>query len=304
MGPNETWGISGPTFLVVYALLAVVALAVAVTLRRSLRAGRAVSADGLHSRPEDVAYLNGGPDLAVYAALSAMHVDGSIATAGPSAVGIVRSTGAVSRQASGLQHAIHGAAARPVPRRTLPSGPRVAAALAEIRDRLEREGLVLTDEQRQSYRRPAFLLLAVLAVGLVRMVAGVSNGRPVGYLLVVLVLVALAALVLTVRVPVRTAAGDVALAAQRNSHQVLSPAMRPSWGAVGAGGAALSVGLFGVGALLAAEPTFADELVAQKTVAAGGGVFSGGASGAGGAGEGDGGGGRGGGGRGGGGCGG
>lgn len=302
MGQNETWGISGSTFLVIYVLLAVVVAVVAVNIRRSLRAGRAVSADGLQSRPEDVAFLNGGPDLAVYAALSAMHVEGSIATSGPSAVGIVRSVG-VARQASALQNAIHGAAARPVPRRTLPSEPRVAGALAEIRDRLERAGLILTEEQRRSYRRPAFLMLAVLAFGVVRMIAGVSNGRPVGFLLFVLFLVAVTSVILLVRVPVRTAAGDVALAAQRSRHQALSPAMRPDWGSVGAGAAALSVGVFGVGALMAAEPAFAEELQAQKSAAmgGGGGVFSG--DGGGGGGDGGGGGGCGGGGCGGGGCG-
>lgn len=283
MGRYETWGVSGSTFLVIYVLLAAVALAVAVGIRRSLRAGRAVSPDGLQSRPEDVAYLNGGQDLAVYAALSAMHVDGSIATSGPSSVGIVRSAGAVPRQASGLQRAVHAAAARPVPRRTLPAEPRVAAALAEIRDRLERAGLILTADQRRSYRRPAFLMLAVLAFGVVRMVAGVSDGRPIGFLLFVLFLVAVTSVVLLVRAPVRTAAGDVALAEQRSRHTALSPSMRPDWGAVGAGGAALSVGVFGVGALMAAQPAFAEELEAQKSAAmGGGGVFSGGDGGGGG----------------------
>ncbi|TCK20484.1 TIGR04222 domain-containing membrane protein [Pseudonocardia endophytica] len=303
MGPNETWGISGSTFLVIYIVLAVVVLGVAISIRRSLRSGRPVSADGLQSRPEDVAYLNGGPDLAVYAALSSMHVEGSIATSGPSAVGIVHSVG-TARQASPLQNAIHGAAARPTPRRTLPVEPRVAAALAEIRDRLERAGLYLTEEQRRSYRRPAFLMLAVLAFGIVRAIAGVSNGRPVGFLSFLLFVVAGATLILFARVPLRTAAGDTALAAQRQRHTALSPSMRPDWGAVGAGGAALSVGVFGVGALLAAQPAFAEELEAQKSAAmggGGGGFFSG--DGGGGGGDGGGGGGCGGGGCGGGGCG-
>ncbi len=304
MGQNETWGISGSTFLVVYVLLAVVALVVAVNVRRSVRAGRAVSADGLQSRPEDVAYLNGGQDLAVYAALSGMHVDGSIATSGPSAVGIVRSVGTVARQAGALQHAIHAAAQRPVPRRTLPVEPRVAAALREIRTRLEQAGLLLTAEQRRGYRRPGFLMLAVLLLGVVRLLAGVANGRPVGFLLVAVLVVAVAALILLVRVPERTASGDAALAAQRARHTALSPAMRPDWGAVGAGAAALSVGVFGVGALMAAEPAFAEELEAQKSAAMGGSdggsFFSGGD---GGGGDGGGGGGGGGGGCGGGGCG-
>lgn len=219
----------------------------------------------------------------MYAALAAMHVDGSIATSGPSAVGIVRSVGAVPRQASTLQQAIHGAAARPVPRRTLPAEPRVAGALNEIRDRLERAGLLLTADQRRSYRRPAFLMLLVLVLGVARLVAGVANGRPVGFLLFGLLVVAVMSVILLVRIPVRTAAGDVALAAQRSRHTALSPAMRPDWGTVGAGAAALSVGVFGVGALMAAEPAFAEELEAQRSAAmGGGGGFSGGDGGGGG----------------------
>jgi uncharacterized protein (TIGR04222 family) len=272
MGQDQTWGISGSAFLMIYVLLAVVVLVVAVRIRRSLRAGRAVSADGLQSRPEDVAYLNGGPELAVYAALSGMHVDGSIATSGPSATGIVHAVG-VPRQASALQNAIHSAAARPVPRRTLSSEPGVASALAEIRDRLERAGQILTEEQRRSYRRPGFLLLALLAFGVVRLFAGLSNGRPVGFLVFALLVTAVVSVMLLVRVPYRTNAGNVAMEAQRSRHTALSPSMRPDWGAVGAGGAALSVGVFGVGALLAAEPAFAEELEAQHSATMGGGSF-------------------------------
>lgn len=305
MGTDETWGISGSTFLVVYVLIAVAVLVAAIVSRRSIRAGRPVSAASLQSRPEDVAYLNGGQDLAVYAALSAMHVDGSIATAGPGSAGVVHATGTPAWGASGLQRAIHHATAQPAARRTLATEPRVAAALGEIRDRLERAGLILTAAQRRAYRRPGFWMIGVAVLGLVRLFAGAANGRPVGYLSLLLMAAAVASVVLFVKAPVRTAAGDAALAAQRARHTALSPSMRPDWGAVGAGGAALSVGVFGVGALLAAQPAFAEELEAQKYAAmGGGGSYSGGGDGGSSGGDGGGGGGGcGGGGCGGGGCG-
>ena len=93
MGPNlggETWGISGSTFLVVYLVIALAALVAVFGMRRSLRGtGFRADAAQLARSPEDVAYLNGGRDLAVYAALSAMHVDRSIGTA-PGIKGMVR----------------------------------------------------------------------------------------------------------------------------------------------------------------------------------------------------------------------
>ena len=46
--------------------------------------------------------------------------------------------------------------------------------------------------------------------------------------------------------------------------------MRPDWAVYGPSGAALSVGVFGVGALWAADPAFAGELALQRATAASG----------------------------------
>ena len=105
MGPNlggETWGISGSTFLVVYLVIALAALVAVFGMRRSLRGtGFRADAAQLARSPEDVAYLNGGRDLAVYAALSAMHVDRSIGTA-PGIKGMVRAGGPVPAHDIGI----------------------------------------------------------------------------------------------------------------------------------------------------------------------------------------------------------
>jgi len=80
---HETWGIGGPTFLLAYLVLAVAVIVAAVLTQRSLADVSAErSATRLHERPYDVAYLNGGAQLAVTAALSAMHRAGTISTAG------------------------------------------------------------------------------------------------------------------------------------------------------------------------------------------------------------------------------
>ena len=68
---GDTWGISGPTFLLAYLVLAV---AVGVAVVRTRRALADVSAERpasrMEERPYDVAYLNGGAQLAVTAALA------------------------------------------------------------------------------------------------------------------------------------------------------------------------------------------------------------------------------------------
>ena len=70
--------------------------------------------------------------------------------------------------------------------------------------------------------------------------------------------------------PRRTRAGDEALRRLADDHHALSPAMRPDWAVYGPAGAALSVGVFGVGALWAADPAFAGELALQRATAASG----------------------------------
>ncbi len=68
---GDTWGISGPTFVVIYLLLAGSLLAVAVLARRAVptEPGRQPAA-GWDADPERVAYLNNGPTLALTAALT------------------------------------------------------------------------------------------------------------------------------------------------------------------------------------------------------------------------------------------
>lgn len=276
---GDTWGIPGPTFLVVYLVLAVTAVGYAVTQRRRIASGgRRGAGRALDGRPEDVAYLNGGPNLAVYAALSAMHVDGSIVTSGRT-TGQVRAGGTPGPRATALQRAIHTAARRLTPGRTLRTHGPVRDELRRIAHRLESEGMLLSAADRARFRGLAWLPGAVVVLGLVRVAAGYTGGRPVGFLTLLVIAVSVVTVELAIRVPHRTRHGDAALEAVRTRHVTLAPDMRPDWTAVGAGAAALSVGAFGVGAMLAAEPAFADELAAQKFTALGGGSGSGGGGG-------------------------
>jgi uncharacterized protein (TIGR04222 family) len=259
---DDTWGISGPTFLLAYVVLAVAVVVAAVRARRALTD---VSADRpagrIDDRPYDVAHLNGGADLALTAALSAMHRTGTIATSGR---GVVVATARPESRADELERAVHHAAAAPVSRHRLAAAGAVASALHRIEQRLVAAGLVLDAQRRQRIRLVGGWVLVVAALGVVRVVAGAANGRPVGFLIVLVLVVLAVGLLLVLRVPRRTRAGDALLRRLAADHHLLSPSMRPDWEVYGPAGAALAVGVFGVGALWAADPAFATDLAAQR----------------------------------------
>jgi uncharacterized protein (TIGR04222 family) len=263
---GTTWGISGPMFLLVYAVVAVAVTAAVVRARRALTAPpveRPVAR--LADRPYDVAYLNGGADLALCAALSAMHRRQTVATSGR---GVVVAAGRPEPGTDELERAAHHAAVLPVPRRRLADAAAVASALDRIEARLVGGGLLLSRQQRGRMRATGGWTLAVAALGVARIVAGVANGRPVGFLVLLVVAVTAIGVVQIVWAPRRTRAGDAALKDLARDHAALSPSMRPDWGTYGPAGAALSVGVFGVGALWASDPAFAAELAAQRSAAA------------------------------------
>lgn len=275
---GDTWGISGPVFLLVYILLAA---AVAVIVRRTRRALADVPTtrpvDRLAERPYDVAYLNGGTDLALCAALSAMHRSETITSAGR---GTVVAAQRPDPRADELERAVHHAAVVPVPRRQLAVAGAVASALHRIESRLVDAGLLLTVERRCRIRRASGWVFALAALGVARIVDGVANDRPVGFLVALVLATVVVGVVLSRSAPRRTRAGDGALHRLADEHHALSPATGPDWAVYGPAGAALAVGVFGVGALWAADPAFAGELALQRAAAgSGAATYSGGDSG-------------------------
>ncbi|WP_214368563.1 TIGR04222 domain-containing membrane protein [Pseudonocardia sp. H11422] len=264
---GDTWGISGPTFLMAYSVVAVAVWVAATRARRAIadqRPDRPL--EDITAHPHDVAYLNSGSELAVYSALSAMRLDGTIVTAGR---GNVQAAGRIDRSADELERAIHFTATVPTARYRLQFHRAVVTALEGIEQHLVGGGLLSAD-RRRAVRKVGFWMLVVAGLGLVRLLAGVADARPVGWLVVTLLAVTVVALVHLSRAPRRTPLGDATLERLRHEHHALSPAMKPDWAAYGPTGAALGVGVFGMSALWASDPAFADELAAQKLAATGG----------------------------------
>jgi len=75
---GDTWGISGAAFLLFYVALAVIVLIAAIRARRGVtRTGSVEPVTAIRTRPHDVAYLNGGAELALVSALTALRLRGA-----------------------------------------------------------------------------------------------------------------------------------------------------------------------------------------------------------------------------------
>ncbi|MFI6243670.1 TIGR04222 domain-containing membrane protein [Micromonospora sp. NPDC050795] len=277
---GDTWGISGPTFLRYYIAAAILLVAIVAYQRFRLAVGSsgAMTADPLG--PQQVAYLNGGPQLAVHAALGGLR--------GSGAVGVrpdrrLTTVGAAPTGLTPLDQAIHWAAHQHSRVRDLPQDERVRVALHQIRNGLEERGLLTNDAQRARARFWATLLIALLGLGVLRLVSGLFSGRPVGYLLLTLVALLIVTLVLR-RVPGLTRAGRAALRSVRRQHTHLAPASAPAYATYGAAGAAMGVALYGTASLWALDPGFAEQAEIQRQAAAGSG-WSGGSDGSSGGGD-------------------
>lgn len=294
----DTWGISGPQFLLLYiALLAVTVLVVVVARRRVLAVPDGAAVPARLDRYE-AAYLNGGCDLvattAVSSLLRARHLAPSprrrrrhrlVARAAPPAGAHPVEWAAYQLVADRSDH----------PRWALGAELCRVPAMAAVRERLRQSGLAPTDEQQARYRATGLWFLPLLALGVARVAAGTANGRPVGFLAGLLIVTVVAAAVLSLRAPHATELG------RRTLDHLRSETGRPGVGA-SASELAMATALFGTGVLWAADTETAMALRVPREHGAFLGWAGGGDGGGGGGGDG-GGGGCGGGGCGGGGCG-
>ncbi|MBB5115069.1 TIGR04222 domain-containing membrane protein [Micromonospora echinospora] len=256
---DDTWGIPGPTFLRWYLLVAVVLVVGAIVYRRRMLAGTPVTDHGALG-PQQVAYLNGGDQLAVWAALGALRH--------ASAVGVrpdrrLTTGGPLPAGATPLDQAVHYAASRGLRTRDLAADEWVRRAIDELRDGLVRRGLALDQERRRTLRRGALLIGFLLVIGIARAVFGLLNGRPTGWLLLSLVALGIAFMLLN-RVPWRTRAATAALDDMRRRHAWLRPAASPAYATYGATDVALGVALFGTATLWTMDPGFAEQAEIQR----------------------------------------
>ncbi|WP_086818801.1 TIGR04222 domain-containing membrane protein [Allokutzneria sp. NRRL B-24872] len=218
---TDSWGISGPAFLALYGVLIIGVLLVnSVWARRQRRAGEhGVPVGTLIPPPYHLAFLVGGARRAAETALATLLADGRLRIA---------STGVVSRTSGGvtsdpLENAVLDKA-NTVRARTVVDRAMESSACAAIADDLADRGLLVPQSvARNRLRWISLLFLAVGAVGVLRVVDGVSAARPVGFLIPLVVIAGIAALVARaasrrVQAGKRTALGDRVAAEARGRH--------------------------------------------------------------------------------------
>jgi uncharacterized protein (TIGR04222 family) len=246
----DTWGISGPRFLLLYVvLLAGTALVAFVAGRRALAGPGEGAVAPARLDPYEAAYLNGGSALVATTAVSNLLRGGLLATAGRRR-GQVRLTARKAPEAG--VHPVEWAtyelvAAQP----SRPLGDVRAAlgrspAVAAVRERLSRGGLVPAPEQRSRYRATALVFVPLLALGVARVAAGSANGRPVGFLVVLLAVTVAVAAVRCLRVPHATELG------RRTLRRLRAETGRPAFGASPAE-LGMATAVFGAGVLWSAD---------------------------------------------------
>ena len=273
----HTWGIPSRTFLIIYLLATVVLIVGVLIFRlRTLTGRSAPPADQLG--PQQIAYLTGGEDRAVWSSVSCLRSQGVLGV-GPG--GELTADGPLSTGATPLDQAVHYAASQRCSARQLRRTEWVTRALDQLRDGLSRHDLLVTPERRAALRLGALLLAAMVALGVARIVAGIANDRPVWYLVFIVGALAVLTTVLFVRVPRRTRAADAALRSLRQRNRHLAPASNPAYAVYGATGAAMAVALYGTASLWALDPAFAQQAEIQREAVTGGGGTVGGSCGGG-----------------------
>ena len=193
--------LDGPSFLILYTLLATLAVGGGLLLQRVLMG----VADGSAARqtqtalaPLELAFLAGGEERVAGTALLALRQRGELEK-GPQLDDAIERDVAVAVLAKRFRPGSWAKSEASVDSQT---------RLRALQHQLVSRGLLLTPErQRQAKLAPWLVIGPVLALGLVRLQQASLNGRPSGFLQLLVVLLALIALVLSSQAPRQSARG-------------------------------------------------------------------------------------------------
>lgn len=262
---GDTWGIPGPAFLLFF-LATAIAVAIAAGVHRYVLFAGNSSARVDELGPQQVAFLNGGDQLAVYASLGGLRAAGSI---GSAAGKTLCHSGPLPAGVTPLDTAVYNAAGRRIRARDVRTDQWVVAALEQLRAGLERAGLAVPAATVRIARLWALAGAALVVLGLARLVAGMRNEKPVGLLILAIIVAIVLTLFMITKSTVRTRAATKGLSAIRKNYKHLSPSQSPSYATYGAAGAAMGVAVFGAESLYTMDPAFASEAEIQRISAGG-----------------------------------
>jgi uncharacterized protein (TIGR04222 family) len=208
LGPLD-W--RGPEFLTLYLVLFAVALVAGLWLRRIAR--DTGPARGRADAPLEAAVLAGGEARAFDAATAELLAKDVLQ---------VDADGRLRRGSADLPEDPQLRALSLLAQREADPGKLLKQATPQfrsLRGRLAQRGLLLEREQAWTARwRSAWPLLALLGFGIAKIGIGVARDRPVAFLVILCALTAVVVLVLLLKSPVRSLAGDAELQRLREQH--------------------------------------------------------------------------------------
>lgn len=257
---NYTWGIPGPTFLAVYTVLLVFPLIIGLLWTIAAKLARKVpraAVSGPQPTTYELAYLAGGPDRVVDTAIAALVERGTLRVSSSKQLQLTGPEPAdpIERAVARSARPGHKSTTRGIRDRLRMSGPMQALA----RD-LEARGLAVAEKASRIHQVVSFLYVAVLALGVVRVFAGISGDHPVAFLIPLVIVAAFATLIAQVvksksksTGPRPTSEGKQVLHRAKSAHGrerkrgvSPGPAMAGAAGGAMLGGAAVAVALGGL----------------------------------------------------------
>lgn len=242
--------LSGPDFLLFYGL-AFVGCLFAAFLLKAMHVSL-VSEESFEQRselePYELTFLSGGPELTLAAACARLETNGVLDLGRKGRK--VQATDTLPEDAHGIEKAIVSATGK--------SGKASAAALRlrckKELDRLKRSlvrGGYLLDPSRslafQALRVGPLVLLGL--VGVIRLLRGLSNGRPVLFLAAFLVLTVVALIFLAGEEHTITERGKRALRGLKERNAALQESARSNWSALSGRDQIVATGLMGTAVL-------------------------------------------------------
>lgn len=241
---------SGEEFLLAYVPYIVLLLLMAKVWRSTLNqpSEEPLSAE-LKLDPYQVALLD-RREGAVRAAVAALVHAGALRLED----GVLKAVGKPPASAVPFERAVHAALAGPVGEVTQLQET-VEQEVDGMEEGLRRRGFLMKPEVAARCRQYPMVLYfgAALGLGLMKLMVGLSRGRPVGFLVVLLFLGAVLGLWVLGSEPRRTRRGDKAWAKLREDNAALrtTASADGAWGTMSSASVALSVALFGMGLLAA-----------------------------------------------------
>lgn len=249
------WSLGGGEFLRLYVVLLVGGLAGAWVLRTVLRGGTGRAVDAAEEDAVDVylqAFVAGREQRVVLAALTRCVDANCVSVSSLNNDVQVRLTAAAPAFAHPVESALIGELEHAGGSLSLTGlQTRLAPVLQPLAEEAEARGWILpAAERRRAWLWPLALGAAPLLLGVSRLVQGLSAGRPVGFLIVLLIVGVIAGLMLLIRRPWLSRSGQARLKAWRREKRELRRYKTSDREVAEAhGGPAASVALFGVDAL-------------------------------------------------------